>query len=114
MCIRDSSDIWYYEHQYPVGYKNYSKTKPIRIEEFEAEKLWWGNRAESEFAWKVSIDEIRANNWNLDIANPNKVDAAHRDPDELLKEYEALLSEIEDTRMTLRDALVAAIEDALK
>ena len=111
---KPTSDIWYYEHQYPVGYKNYSKTKPIRIEEFEAEKLWWGNRAESEFAWKVSIDEIRANNWNLDVANPNKVDAEHRDPDELLKEYEALLSEIDETRATLRDALIAAIEDGQK
>jgi type I restriction enzyme M protein len=30
-------EIWYYEHPYPAGYKSYSKTKPIRIEEFAAE-----------------------------------------------------------------------------
>ena len=109
-----TTDIWYYEHQYPVGYKNYSKTKPIRIEEFDAEKAWWTDRTESEVAWKVSIDDISANNWNLDVANPNQVDAEHRDPDELLKEYEALLGEIEQTRTSLRDALLAAIEDGLK
>lgn len=109
-----TTDIWYYEHQYPVGYKSYSKTKPIRIEEFEVEKAWWDNRVESEVAWKVCIDDIRDNNWNLDVANPNKVDAEHRDPDELLKEYEALLGEIDTTRTSLRDALVAAIEDGLK
>lgn len=27
--------IWYYEHPYPPGYKSYSKTKPIRLEEFK-------------------------------------------------------------------------------
>lgn len=109
-----TADIWYYEHQYPVGYKNYSKTRPIRIEEFEPEKAWWSNRAESEVAWRASIDDIRANNWNLDVANPNKIDAEHRDPDELLKEYEALLGEIAATQTSLRDALLAAIEAGLK
>lgn len=107
-----TKEIWYYEHQYPAGYKNYSKTKPIRIEEFNAEKAWWDNRIESDVSWKVSIDEIEGD-WNLDIANPNKVDDEHRDPEELLKEYEALLGEIDTTRSTLRDALVSAIEDAL-
>ena len=109
-----TNDIWYYEHQYPAGYKNYSKTKPIRIEEFAAEKAWWDERIESEVAWKVSVEDIRANNWNLDVANPSKVDAEHRDPEELLKEYQALLGSIEDTRAGLRDALVLAIEDALQ
>jgi type I restriction enzyme M protein len=47
--------------------KNYNKTKPIRIEEFDAEKAWWGSeadgfaaRVENERAWKVSIDQIKA------------------------------------------------------
>lgn len=109
-----TKDIWYYEHQYPAGHKSYSKTKPIRIEEFRAEKAWWDERVESEVAWKVSVEDIRANNWNLDVANPNKVDAEHRDPEELLKEYEILLGSIEETRASLRDALVGAIEDALR
>ena len=33
-----TKDVWYYEHQYPAGAKNYNKTKPIRIEEFDVEK----------------------------------------------------------------------------
>lgn len=59
--------IWFYEHPYPAGYKSYSKTKPIRIEEFEAEKNWWGSedngfseREESEFAWKIDFKTKRA------------------------------------------------------
>ncbi|WP_204808745.1 HsdM family class I SAM-dependent methyltransferase [Mycobacterium riyadhense] len=104
-----TNDIWYYEHQYPDGYKNYSKTKPIRIEEFDAEKDWWDNRVESNYAWKVSIDEVSVD-WNLDIANPNRSTAGYREPGELLKEYEHLASQIDAIRANLRDALVAAIE----
>ena len=58
--------IWFYEHPYPAGYKSYSKTKPIRLEEFKPEQDWWGieandfaDRAESEFAWKVDFKTKR-------------------------------------------------------
>lgn len=54
--------------------KNYSKTKPMKFEEFQAEIDWWGNeadgfasRVENEQAWKVSIDDVIARNFNLDI-----------------------------------------------
>ena len=30
---RPTSEVWYYEHPYPEGYKSYSKTKPMRIED---------------------------------------------------------------------------------
>ena len=53
---RPTSEVWYYEHPYPEGYKSYSKTKPMRIEEFAPEKAWWNDRVENEFAWKVGID----------------------------------------------------------
>ncbi|PUE07961.1 type I restriction-modification system subunit M [Limnohabitans sp. T6-20] len=58
--------IWFYEHPYPTGYKSYSKTKPIRLEEFKPEQEWWGNeandfadRVENEFAWKVDFKTKR-------------------------------------------------------
>jgi len=54
--------IWFYEHPYPEGRRSYSKTKPIRLEEFDAEKAWWGKednnfteRIENEFAWKIDF-----------------------------------------------------------
>lgn len=68
-----TKEIWYYEHTLPEGAKAYSKTKPIRIEEFDTIKEWWNNRAESEVSWKVSIDTIIERNYDLDIKNPNKV-----------------------------------------
>jgi type I restriction-modification system DNA methylase subunit len=39
-----TTEVWYYEHPYPLGVKSYNKTKPMRIEEFEAEKAWWEKR----------------------------------------------------------------------
>ena len=52
-------EVWYYEHPYPEGYKSYNKTKPIRIEEFEPEKAWWGQREENEHAWRVAVQGHR-------------------------------------------------------
>ena len=69
-----TKEIWYFEHPLPEGYKTYNKTKPIRIEEFDLEKAWWEDRVENECAWKVSIEEIKKRNYNLDIKNPNRED----------------------------------------
>ena len=82
-----TENVWFYEHPYPDGYKSYSKTKPMRIEEFEPEKAWWENRKETERSWKVTADDIVAGGFNLDIANPNVVDDAQEDPDVLLARY---------------------------
>ena len=64
--------IWYYEHTLPEGQKSYSKTKPIRREEFKPIEDWWDNRQESERAWKVDIQTIVDKGFDLDIKNPYK------------------------------------------
>jgi type I restriction enzyme M protein len=104
-----TKEVWYYEHPYPPGYKSYSKTKPMRIEEFEPEKVWWDNRVENEFAWKVPVEEIKANNYNLDIKNPNKPGEDHGDPGELLAEYKKLAADIETVRSALKKELMASL-----
>jgi type I restriction enzyme M protein len=116
-----TQEIWYYEHPYPPGAKSYNKTKPIRIEEFEAERKWWGKlnkkglygrRKESEHAWRVSIDDIKAGGYNLDIKNPHDADTGPGDVDELLPEYEKLLAQIAETRDTLKQELHDALTSA--
>ena len=72
---KPTQEIWYWQHQLPVGVKAYSKTKPIQKTEFENLKAWWDNRVESEQAWKVSIEDLKANNYNLDIKNPHIAEA---------------------------------------
>jgi type I restriction enzyme M protein len=107
-----TQEVWYYEHPYPDGYKSYSKTKPMRIEEFESEKAWWENREENEFAWRVPIEEIKANNYNLDIKNPHDGGDDHGDPEELLAEYKKLLVSVAETREALKNELADALASA--
>jgi type I restriction enzyme M protein len=108
--------VWYYEHPYPPGAKSYNKGKPIRIEEFDAEKAWWGSeadgfasRVETEQAWRVSIDDIKAGNYNLDLKNPHNSDEGPGDVDHLLPEYEKLLAQIAATRAALKGELEKAL-----
>jgi len=105
-----TKDIWYYEHPYPEGYKSYSKTKPIRIEEFDPEKKWWNKRKEDEYAWKVSAEDIKANNYNLDIKNPNTIDPGHGDPEKLLAQYRNLLEDLAQTRDALKTELKLSMD----
>jgi len=104
-----TKEVWYYEHPYPSGYKSYSKTKPMRIEEFEQEKTWWENREENDYAWKVSLEDIKANDYNLDIKNLNNGETGHGDPEELLVKYQELLVDIADTRNLLKQELMDAL-----
>ena len=108
--------IWYYEHPYPDGYKSYSKTKPMRFDEFATEIDWWGDetdgfasRVETEQAWQVSLDDIKARNYNLDIKNPHVGEQISHDPDELLAQFQQQQQEIQ----ALRDQLKAILGEAL-
>ena len=109
-------EVWFYEHPYPDGVKNYSKTKPMKYEEFAAEQAWWGDeadgfaaRVENEQAWKVSIDDIIARNFNLDIKNPHVGEQISHDPDELLARYATEQAEIQQLRDQLKGILAAAL-----
>ncbi|PTN38930.1 class I SAM-dependent DNA methyltransferase [Desulfonatronum sp. SC1] len=109
-------EVWYYEHPYPPGAKSYNKGKPIRIEEFEAERTWWGReedgfagRVENERAWRVPIDQIKAGNYNLDLKNPHNADTGPGDVEHLLPEYEKLLEQIAETRGKLKAQLMEAL-----
>jgi len=105
-----TTEVWYYEHPYPPGVKSYNKTKPMRIEEFDAEKAWWEKREETEYAWKVPVETIVANGYNLDIKNPNAPGNIHEDPIVLLKQYQEAVIKAENDRQALKNSLVAALE----
>jgi type I restriction enzyme M protein len=68
---KQTKEVWYYQHKYQEGIKSYSKTNPLKLEEFEPIKKWWKKRAESDVSWKVSIDTIIERGYDLDIKNPN-------------------------------------------
>lgn len=95
-----TKETWFYEIVPPEGRKGYSKTKPMRDEEFEECIAWWGGqkregREENDRAWRVPIADIVASGFNLDLSNPNSGDdLAHRPPQELLSDLVATEREI--------------------
>ena len=107
-------DIWFYEHQVVAGQKAYSMTKPIRIEYLKPCADWWGGatrkgRVESDVAWKVTADDVKARGYNLDFKNPHTVADEHGDPEELL----ARLNEAEREAAAIRDQLKDILSEAL-
>jgi len=100
-----TKEVWYYEHPYPAGKKSYSKTSPIKIEEFIAEKAWWSNRKESDYSWKVSIEEIKDRDFNLDIKNPRAHVDAIESPEILLEKYRAKQKKVKEIIEPIRTAI---------
>ncbi|EOB3109384.1 type I restriction-modification system subunit M [Yersinia enterocolitica] len=93
--------IWFYEHPYPTGYKSYSKTKPIRLEEFEPERDWWGSeendfadRVENEFAWKVDFKTKR-----------EQAEAAAQPHWQIAEELNNKASELDNCIRVMRDSI---------
>jgi len=64
---------------------------------------------ESEVAWRVTADEVKARAYNLDFKNPHTIADDHGDPEELL----AKLDEAEKQAAALRDQLKSILADAL-
>jgi type I restriction enzyme M protein len=109
-----TKEIWFYEHRVPEGQKAYSMTRPIRLEHFKSCVEWWGGaeragRVENESAWRVTIEDVKARGYNLDVKNPHTVADDYGNPEELL----AGLDEAEREANTIRDQLKAILREAL-
>ena len=92
--FHSTEEIWFYEIPLPEGRKNYTKTKPMRFEEFSECINWFhpiAERQENEHAWKVNVKDVlkygadsKIDSANLDIKNPNSAEALmHLSPTEI-------------------------------
>lgn len=108
-----TKDIWYFEHPYPKGVKSYNKGKPINIKEFDLEKAWWTDRENEKYAkhaWKVSADEIKARNFNLDIKNPHQISDDLASPEVILEQFRTSESKIS----SIQNEIINVLTEALK
>jgi len=88
-----SRDIWFYRMDKPIGYKHFSKMKPIKLEHFQPVRDWWIDRKdivdeEGNFkAKKYTKAELIANNYDFDLCGfPHKTEDI-LEPEVLIKEY---------------------------
>jgi type I restriction enzyme M protein len=109
-----TKEVWFFEHPYPKGYKSYSRSKPLTIDEFDLEKAWWGGAARrgrktTEHAWKVPAKELVERNYNLDSKNPYEEAVNHRDPKELMTEYQQIVHQLQAAQADLKAELTACL-----
>ena len=112
-----TKDIWYYEQQLPTGIKAYSKTKPMKVTDLDNVTNWWGKvennfitRKKNKQAWKVSLEEIKIRNYNLDCKNPHVVEQEIYDPEILLSEYSEIQKDVNSLRNNLKNILSNAFK----
>jgi type I restriction enzyme M protein len=108
-----TNEIWYYEQPLPETRKTYTKTQPMRFEEFEECLSWWKKREVNERAWHVFAKDVlkydadgNLISVNLDIKNPQaKEDLDHMPPqklvDEILAKEQKIMALISEVREQL-------------
>ena len=103
-----TNEIWFFEHPLPKDYRQYTKTRPIKLTEFDLEKKWLENKIENEYAWKVSIDDIKIRNYNLDFKNPLKQDdsEATLTPQELIVKFKNSYARVDKILSSLEKELI--------
>lgn len=90
---KKTENVWYYELPLPDGVKAYNKGRPIQDDDFNDVIKWWNKRKENDFAWKVTYDQIKEKNFNLDFKNPSKnVVKESENPNDILKLFGESLS----------------------
>jgi type I restriction enzyme M protein len=107
---RPTTTVWYYELPVRDGRKQYTKTAPIRFDDFADCLAWWENRSESDQAWRVDAGDLLRENCNLDRRNPRADRATTKEsPTQLVAEILEAEARIAQLLVEVRD-LVQELE----
>lgn len=88
-----TEETWFYRLDMPEGYKNFSKTKPMKLEHFNPALDWWYEREEIEAdgfpkAKKYTVEEIVANGYNIDLCGYPHEEEEILEPMDLINQYQ--------------------------
>ena len=88
-----TKETWFYRLDMPEGYKNFSKTKPMKLEHFAPAIQWWNNREEITMdgfdkARKYSVEELAARTYNIDLCGYPHEEEEILPPKELIQQYQ--------------------------
>lgn len=88
-----TTETWFYRLDMPDGYKNFSKTKPMKLEHFAPAIDWWGDRKPIivdgfDQARCYTVDELAARNYNIDLCGYPHEEEEILAPKELIQQYQ--------------------------
>lgn len=88
-----TAKTWFYRLDMPDGYKNFSKTKPMRLEHFAPVAEWWGNRQEINIdgfdkAKCFTAQELKDRSYNIDLCGFPHEEEEILEPKDLIENYE--------------------------
>ena len=88
-----TKETWFYRLDMPEGYKNFSKTRPMKLDHFNDALNWWENREEIEVdgfpkAKRYTIDEIVGRSYNIDLCGFPHEEEVILEPMDLIQEYQ--------------------------
>ena len=88
-----TKETWFYRLDMPDGYKNFSKTKPMKVEHFAPAIEWWNNRKEIsedgfDKAKKYTAQDLIDKNYNIDLCGYPHEEEEILPPKELIQQYQ--------------------------
>lgn len=109
-----TKETWFYRLDMPDGYKNFSKTKPMKLEHFAPVMEWWDQREEItvegfDKAKKYTAAELVERGYNIDLCGFPHEEEEILPPKELIQQYQ-------EKRASLNadiDRILAQITDIL-
>ncbi|MFV0590896.1 MAG: N-6 DNA methylase [Draconibacterium sp.] len=98
---RKTEELWFYRLDMPEGYKNFSKTKPMKLEHFKPVTDWWNNRQEINIdgfdkSRKYSLSEIQDRAYNIDLCSFPQIEEVVLDPKATMVNYHERRQELND------------------
>ena len=88
-----TKETWFYRLDMPDGYKNFSKTKPMKVEHFKPAIEWWNDRKEIsedgfDKAKKYTAQELADRSYNIDLCGYPHEEEEILPPKELIQQYQ--------------------------
>ncbi|MCL2114435.1 HsdM family class I SAM-dependent methyltransferase [Lactococcus protaetiae] len=113
---KKTKETWFYRLDMPEGYKNFSKTKPMKSEHFNPVRDWWENREEimeGNFskAKKYTPKELAELDYNFDQCGFPQEEEEILEPMELINQYNTERKELNEKIDTVLAEIMQMLEE---
>ena len=98
-----TKDVWYYELNIE---RSLGKTDPLNDNDLEEFYTLYADQGDSDNSWKISLDDLDQNTFDLSPKNPNRVEEVDtRTPAEIIAEIEALDQQAAEALKAIKELL---------